>query len=262
MSGGGGGDGGSAAREEEERARRASSIDAINAYFGVGPAAKTITTTAPAVGAPGSFSQHPWGGTPVWNPDPKYRAPVTTTQANPLVASSAKNKAGREALYGDTRKNVLDLNLQKLSEYASDADRTRRFGLARGGQRGSSVDIDSARDFRRAYDTSATDASRLADSAALDFRTSDEKSRLNLINQINAGADANTTLTSGVNQLSLNADEARLGANNYLVNNVFNDLAKQYAYGKALSGTEEAARKFSSSRSTVPGQKSYSGTVS
>lgn len=259
MPDGGGGDGGSARREQAEQGRRASAIDQINAYFGVNPTTPKIVTPAkPAVaGSPGGTSEH--GG---WQaPIAASPAVAAVTAPNPLMPVAAGNRAARDALYASTRGDVLDLNLQKLQEFATEADRQRRFDIARKGQSGSSVDVDSQAAFRRKYNEGALNASGQADQSALDFRTSDEASRLNLINQINAGGDVNTGVQSAVNSLRLNADAARTGARDRLINNSFGDLATTYAYGADLAGRDAAAARYGLLRRSTPGPKNYSGTV-
>jgi hypothetical protein len=262
MAGGGGGDGGAAAREQAEQKRRAEAIDQINAYFGIQPTAKTVQTKNPAY-VPPSYVQD---RTQITGPPPGWSAEKARSQRpaflglpdpsmvdtpNPLADTATANAAGRTALYDETRSDVFDLNMQKLAEYAADADRERRFALARRGQSGGSVDVDSGARFQRTYEDSATDASRMADTARLDFRTADEQSRLNLINMINAGGDVNTALTSGANALQLNRDNARSAAGGQLIGNTFGDLATTYAYGNDIRGREDAARRYSSGRSAT-----------
>lgn len=272
MAGDSGGDGGSAAREEKERVRRQQAIDQLNAFFGVKPSATTITEPVPGAGVRSNINAAPVPGTmPQRILDPRVTPPPqpaaggvrgqTRTVANPLVATAEGNRKAREDLYADTSENVLELNLAKLGEFAQEAERQRRFGLARKGQLGGSVDVDSTAAFGRRYDDQAREASTLADRAALDFRTADEDARLALIRDITAGGDANTAIQSAQNRLRLNADTARAGATSNIINNTFGDLATQYAYGQDLEGRRLAAANYRN-RTVTPGNASYSGSKS
>lgn len=259
--GGGGGDGGAAQREKEEQSRRATAIDQVNSYFGVAPVAQTIQTKA---AVPGVQKQVTYGerGNQILS-GPKVGGSPAVTAANPLIDAATKNAADRTALYDTTRQNVLDLNLKKLSDYAIDAENARKFSLASKGLVGGSVDIDSAARLKRDYDQGATDASTQADQAGVDFRTADEQSRANLINQINAGGDVNTAVTGGRNALQLNADNANAGAQGRVINNTFGDLAQQYAYGQAGAGVTDAVTRAAllKKNAAAPGNSGFSGTV-
>lgn len=280
--GGAGGDGGAAQRDSAEAARRSSAIDKINSYFGVQPTASTVTqypdgtpvdpnnprqVLVKSLPTPGYNQGNAEHGIGPLNPMTAggTRAAPTVSVINPLGATATTNAAERAKLYDDTSQNVLDLNTQKLKEFATNAERDQRFGLARSGLSGSSQAVDADALFKRTYDQSVADASTKADQAALDFKTSDENSRLNLINQINAGGDANTAITGGVNALNLNAQNARTGAAGRLINNSFGDIAQQYAYGNSLAGQQQAAAIYGArfnpnAGGPVIGNTSYTGT--
>lgn len=181
--------------------------------------------------------------------------------ANPLIDTSKTNAAARNKLYDSTRQNVLDLNLSNLKDWAEQAKRQQSFGLARRGLTGSSQEIDAGKEFQRTYDKSSSDAATTADAAALDFKTSDEKSRLNLLDQVNSGADASTALQNSINQLTLNADAATTGAKGRVINNTFGNIAQQYAYGPALAGDRSALARWQAARGLAPSNSGYAGTV-
>lgn len=254
--GGGGGDGGAAQRSKDENARRAAAIDQINAYFGMTPNAQTVETGRTVI--PGHQIATGEHGNAIYSP-----SGVSVTNApNPLIDTAAANATGRTALYDKTRGDVLDLNLAKLTDYATEAERQRKFGIARKGQLGGSVDIDSANAFRRKYTDQTNVASANADAAGLDLKSSDEASRLRLIQDINAGGDVNTGIQNSINSLKLNADNAAAGEQGRVLSNGFGDLATQYAYGADLSGRADAAKTFASRTLAGPSNKGYSGTVS
>jgi len=124
------------------------------------------------------------------------------------AAETAANHAAREKLYADTRGASYDFNKSKLDLDRDTSERNLRFALARSGMFGSSVDVDQHALQQRAYDTGFLDIGNNADAGVADLRSSDENARLGLISQINAGVDAGSALSSGREQLSVNADRA------------------------------------------------------
>lgn len=274
--GGGGGDNGEH-QAKVEQARRSDAIDKINSYFGVGPAQATlkryadgtmmdptatnswgqpaikqtwVPNTLPTLGG-GGLSEHATatgtgplsivrgehgetiGGTG------HYEPMATTDVANPLAATAKTNATSRQALYDKTRQDVLDYDLTDLGRQATVAKRSLGFDLARQGLDRSSVENDKNTLFQQNYDTGATNAAQEADQAALGFKSSDEKSRLDLINQINAGADANTAATNAGRSLDLNTTAAANQAKGAAVGNAFSGLAQDYLYGADLRGQQQ-----------------------
>lgn len=268
--GGGGGDNGEH-QAKVEQARRSDAIDKINSYFGVGPAQATlkkyadgtfVDPTAPVKtqwqanplptfgGLDRGLSEHATGGN--LTPAPQrgehgetiggsgsYVPMATSDVANPLATTARANATSRQALYDKTRQDVLDYDLTDLGRQATVAKRSLGFDLARQGLDRSSVENDKNTLFQQNYDTGATNAAQEADQAAMGFKSSDEKSRLDLINQINAGADANTAATNAGRALDLNTTASSNQAKGAAVGNAFAGLAQDYLYGADLRGQQQ-----------------------
>ena len=103
-----------------------------------------------------------------------------------------KNKGLREDLYAGNRNAVLDVNKNKLDRDLSESERQLRFSLGRSGLFAGSEDIAQHGKQRDAYDQGVLQSTSLADQSAAGFRSADERSRLDVINQIQGGADSGT----------------------------------------------------------------------
>lgn len=151
------------------------------------------------------------------------------------------NNSGRESLYGDQRNAVFDLNRLDVDRQATEAERFNRFGLARAGLMGGSVQVDSLADINRRTNEGLMRAGGIADQAAADLRTADEQARANLISLAQSGIDTGTAASQAMNALKVNnanAASARAGAT---VGGLFNDLSHAYLMNQANIGRNAAA---------------------
>lgn len=142
----------------------------------------------------------------------------------------------RDTLYTSHRGTVYDLNKAEVDRQAGVAERTNRFGLARAGLAGGSVDVDSTAELNRRTNEGLLRAGGIADQAAADLKASDEKTRANLISMAQSGVDTGTASQMALQGLKVNADsvaEQRSGAS---IGGLFNDLSQAYLANQATAG--------------------------
>lgn len=148
------------------------------------------------------------------------------------------NNSGRDALYSDQKTAVYDLNKREVDRQASEAERMNRFGLARTGLLGGSVNVDSVADLDRRTNEGLMRAGGIADQAAADLKTQDERTRSNLISLAQSGIDTGTAAQQALKGLevnSANAASARAGAT---VGGLFNDLSQAYLINQQNQGRQ------------------------
>lgn len=106
---------------------------------------------------------------------------------------------------GATRQFYMsDLNRQK-----GETDRNLKFAMARSGQTGGKVAIDSAARVGQDYNRGVIESDRRAQSAAADLRSQDESSRLGLIQMAQSGLDATTGSSRALSALQNNLQAGR-----------------------------------------------------
>ncbi len=207
MGGGGGGDPAAESRRQEEQrqARIKAATDEINNIF-----SNKVKVTQQVEGGP------VFTGDSVW---------VDGDPAN-----------SRDTLYANHRGTVYDLNKAEVDRQAAQAERTNRFGLARAGLAGGSVDVDSNAELNRRTNEGLLRAGGIADQAAADLKASDEKTRSNLISMAQSGIDTGSAATMALNGLKVNADsvaEQRSGAS---IGGLFSDLSQAYLANQVNAG--------------------------
>jgi len=224
--GGGGGDGGYSAQQAAQEARKEAARAAVNRIFGVGG---DVVTKTPIYGeAPvnqGYFEGADMGG----------YVPASTTGAAPVIgynettdtAASDALKA-RQAGYDRVKTATYDLNKQKLDTDRTDAARALKFALLRSGNAGGGLDIDQNNLLQRKTDQGIIDSTNMADAAALQAKTSDEKARLDLLSRIDAGMDQGSAVQGAQSQLQSSADTALSQAKGNVIGNVFDNAGLLY----------------------------------
>lgn len=170
------------------------------------------------------------------------------------------NNSGRDALYADQKSAVYDLNKREVDRQASEAERMNRFGLARTGLLGGSVNVDSVADLDRRTNEGLMRAGGIADQAAADLKTQDERTRSNLISLAQSGIDTGTAAQQALKGLevnSANASSARAGST---VGRLFDDLSQAYLANQVNQGRQTGMQYgqqwtgVSSPRTTYQGQ--------
>lgn len=164
--------------------------------------------------------------------DRQRRIAAATAQINRVF-----NEGNREAMYTDQKANVYDLNKMEVDRQATVAERDNRFGLARNGLLGGSVDVDSNQELDRRTNEGLLRAGGIADQSAADLKTADERTRSNLLSMAQSGIDTGSAATMALEGLKVNADnvaQARAGAT---IGNLFGDLSNAYLMNQANQGT-------------------------
>jgi len=126
--------------------------------------------------------------------------------------------------YDATRQYYTDdLNRQKTS-----TDRNLKFAMARNGQTGGSVAVDSTRRVGEDYTRGVIEADRRAQAAASDLRTQDEQSRLNLIAMAQSGLDATSGSSQAVQAMRNNLASGQSTATAQGLGDMFSQFADVY----------------------------------
>ena len=116
-------------------------------------------------------------------------------------AEAERNLNERNAAYGQVRQNNLNLMMDDIGRNRDDAQRAVRFGLARSGLAGGSVDIDANRQITDANQRSIIQANQLADAQVAKMKSDDENTRADLISRINAGMDADSAAAAAARRV-------------------------------------------------------------
>lgn len=237
MCGGGGGDPGASARQQEaeRQARVQAATDEINRIFS-GQTKVTKTRTIPGQEQTSLVNTNPhWDGGIDWGMV-TTKGPDRTETYDEWVNPEGGNP--REKMYADQKTAVYDLNKREVDRQATEAERLNRFGLARAGLLGGSVNVDSVADLDRRTNEGLMRAGGIADQAAADLRMQDERTRSNLISLAQSGIDTGTAsqmALKGLEANSANAASARAGST---VGQLFNDLGQAYLYNQQNQGRQ------------------------
>jgi len=125
---------------------------------------------------------------------------------------------------GATRQFYMnDLNRQK-----GETDRNLKFAMARSGQTGGKVAIDSAARVGQDYNRGVIESDRRAQSAAADLRSQDESSRLGLIQMAQSGLDATTGSSRALSALQNNLQAGRSTATAQGLGDAFGTFANLF----------------------------------
>jgi len=253
--GGGGGDGGYAAQQAAQESRKQAARDAVNRIFGVGQA----TQRTPIYGEPVMQEVGAEGGGTVMIPGDRPIIGYNETQD----AELAKAAADRQAGYDRVKSATYDLNKNKLDTDRTNAARELKFALLRTGNSGGGLDIDQNNLLQRKTDEGIIQSTNSADAAALQAKTGDERSRLDLLSRIDAGMDQGSAIQGAQNQLQSSSDAALAQAKGNVIGNVFQNAGLLYdsaAGGQGYANGMNAymRKKAGAGTTTVP---SFSGVI-
>ena len=184
------------------------------------------------------------------------------TQKSAFEAQRDANKRSREDLYAGNRNAVLGFNKDKLNRDLSESERQLRFSLGRSGLFAGSEDIAQQGKQRDAYDQGILQSTSLADQSAAGFRGADERTRLDVINQIQGGADTGTALQNAQRGLELSAQSADANSKGNIIGNVFGDAGLLYDNYNQKQGTQDARNKYANPLGAFfnNNRDAYSGT--
>ena len=215
----------------EEELRRNNAISRINALFGVGDGVIK-------------------GGT----------ADMRATIVKPEQLDVQGNLAAQNEAYEKVRQNNLGLMLDELSRNRESASRDLRFGLARSGLAGGSVDISENKNIADTNQLGIIQANQLADSQVASMKSQDESTRANLINRINAGLDADSAADAASRQMSLTREQAMAEPKSSAMNNLFQSIGNfwnSYQYSSGASNPYATVQKAVGSGSGTKGRLTY-----
>lgn len=242
-----GGDGGASdlrAQETERQAKVQAAVDAINRQFGKGPARAApvidqfTTAGTPAVaGRPGFWetvdsgdgTSQQWvppvaeyGGTAASVDQAGYDAAMAAWRAEQAAPST------RQALYDDVSGATRDVALRDVDRQFTQASKANKFGLARSGLLGGTVDAESGSDLAQRYGEGRIKAEQAGVNAAADLASTDEKTRQNLISLAQSGIDTGTASSLAAGQMAAAANSARSASAGASVGDLFSNLSQAY----------------------------------
>ena len=170
---------------------------------------------------------------------------VFTTTPMSQTYDGSQQLAQRNAGYETVRQNALGLALNDLAEQKTDASRDARFGLARAGLTGGSVDVDTNQNIADRYAKGVLQSNQNADGIVSGVRAKDEAARADLISRINAGMDANSATTSALAQMQNNQAAAKVEGQSTFLNDFFNGIMGGigvYQYNKVPAYNQSTAQ--------------------
>lgn len=180
------------------------------------------------------------------------------------VINSIFAQSDRDVLYNDQKSVIYDLNSREVERQYENAERTNRFGLARNGLLGGSVDIDSNAELQRKNNEGLMQATGLADTAATNLKLQDEKSRQSLISMAQSDIGSGTAQNLAQQSLANAADNAYAERATAGIGSLFDDAGRAYLsskyYGNS-SGAESASSLNLANTSGRSNGGSYSGQV-
>ena len=139
-----------------------------------------------------------------------------------------------------------------------------RFGLARAGLLGGSANIDSVADLDRRTNEGLMRAGGVADQAAADLRSADERTRANLISLAQSGIDTGTAAQSALKGLEANAANAASARAGATVGDLFGSMGQMYLLNQMRKGQAEGFNPYAGQQkySNMNTRTGYSGTTS
>lgn len=249
--GGGGSDDFSAKQAEIER-KKQRGRDALNVSFGVGPTSGApdrddfmkVTNVAGSTGGitygeNGRPIDNTYVGEPVVTFD-QEAYDKALNEYNTGSGEAQKNKVARDALYDTVRTNAFDAGKRGFDEKKENAARDLKFALFAQGLNGGSVDVDQNATLGRTYNDGILNLGAKADSVRNDLNSSDEQTRLGLLQSIDAGMDQGSAVSSAINQLKVNSDRAAAGAQGTSLGDLFADAGLLYTKSNAARGAQDA----------------------
>jgi len=157
--------------------------------------------------------------------------------------------AARQTMYDDIKGATTAAGLRGLDKQYTTASQQNKFGLARSGLLGGSVDAESGADLSTRYGEGRIQAEQAGIGAASDLKALDEKTRQNLISLAQSGIDTGTAASLAAGQMAAAADSAKSSAAVANVGDLFSNMSQAYL-----------ARQQALGRASVPTGSGYSTT--
>lgn len=160
----------------------------------------------------------------------------------------------RRKMYTDASGAARDLNLKYLGEDRKDATDSLTLQMARQGLSGGSTDIEGNAKIGRAYNQGVVDIGNQTDQMVRALEGQDEEARLQLLDSISQGMDAETAVNLAGTRLKTGLDNSIAQSRGRLIGNVFQNLTPVGANMAYSSGSNSAA-------GSVPMPSGYSGPM-
>lgn len=164
----------------------------------------------------------------------RQRGITQSTRRINQVFDDPARAAQIDDFYNATRQYYTD----DLGRQKKVTDRNVKFAMARNGQTGGSVAVDTNRRVGEDFLRGTIEADRRAQGAAADLRAQDEQARLNLIAMAQSGLDATTGAARSATALQNNLQAGRASATAQGLGDVFGQFASLYQRSQ-----EEAAQR-------------------
>lgn len=241
----GGGDGGAAKRQAGMKREQDLAIQDINHVFGKGDGQALYKN----VNVPGEMQMRGWE---------QVQGPDSTKKVISGYDTTGRdaNAAAREQLYGTITNDSEARLLDQLGDDRTKAERGVRFQLARQGLMGGSADIDQGSEVLEQFQKGSLEARNASTAVSNTARTSDEKTRVGLINNIRNGMAQSDALSAAYAGMTNNANEARDTAMATNIGGFFDDisiLGAQRQYQDGLQRGVQRGRGFGASTSASQG---------
>lgn len=169
----------------------------------------------------------------------QLRADEQARQAKIQAAVDAINAQFRNAgtaAYDDLGSAVTGVAQHDLDKQFTVADKQNRFGLARSGLLGGSVDAEAGADLGKRYGEGQIKATQAGIGAAADLKSTDERTRQNLISLAQSGIDTGTAASLAASQQAAAAQAAKAAVPAATVGDLFSNLSQAYLSNQALQG--------------------------
>lgn len=134
----------------------------------------------------------------------------------------------RESQYADYLGARRGMYTDEVNRQQKDAVRNSKFALARAGQTGGSLAVDTGRRQGQTYTRGLLDAERLAQGDEAGLRGMDQQSRLALIQMAQSGLDATTGVTNAATALQGNLQSSLAGKGVQALGDIFKDYTDFY----------------------------------
>lgn len=279
---GGGGDGGSGemrAAEEDRQRKVQAAVDAINTRFGIPASAGSM---AQALGAPPDRAQfniptRQWVGegenmqlmnVPGGFDQAGYDKAMAEYEGRRgqiygTNDEAARARAARDSQYSSIAAAVKDAAMRDVDRQYTTASNRNKFGLARAGLMGGSVDAESGGQLAELYGEGKLKATEAGVAAAADLRSQDERARQNLISLAQSGLDTGTASSMAAGQMAAAADSARGAAAGASVGRLFDDLSQAYVANQVVKARYPQQQQQTSGYGSpnLFGTNRYTGTV-
>lgn len=202
------------------------------------------------------------GGAEARRQQEEARVARAIKQLNRTFGVGDPNKtAERERLYGTVRTDAVNKAMSDLDRDKVDNSRELNFMLARQGLAGGSADIDSNKRLIDRYQEGVLQASNMGDTVANTARTNDEKTRVNLINNIRAGLDGGTATQIAYQGLQDNIRNAQAEANALNLQGFFGPLMQGLQGAQYQTAYDDVIRRQKQKSGYGSATDSYDGTV-